>query len=63
VITRAAEEFGGIDVLVSNTAFQMTHSSLDEISDEERVTPSGSTFGPISIWARRSCHICHRGRR
>jgi NAD(P)-dependent dehydrogenase (short-subunit alcohol dehydrogenase family) len=35
VITRAAEEFGGIDVLVSNAAFQMTHSSLDEISDEE----------------------------
>jgi NAD(P)-dependent dehydrogenase (short-subunit alcohol dehydrogenase family) len=35
VIARAAEEFGGIDVLVSNAAFQMTHSSLDEISDEE----------------------------
>src|SRR6201986_3927562 len=25
VIARAAEEFGGIDVLVSNAAFQMTH--------------------------------------
>src|SRR5690348_13086874 len=35
VIARAAEEFGGIDVLVSNAAFQMTHSNLDEISDEE----------------------------
>lgn len=35
VIACAAEEFGGIDVLVSNAAFQMTHSSLDEISDEE----------------------------
>jgi NAD(P)-dependent dehydrogenase (short-subunit alcohol dehydrogenase family) len=35
VIDRAAEEFGGIDVLVSNAAFQMTHLSLDEISDEE----------------------------
>jgi NAD(P)-dependent dehydrogenase (short-subunit alcohol dehydrogenase family) len=35
VIDRAAVEFGGIDVLVSNAAFQMTHSDLEEISDEE----------------------------
>jgi len=35
VVERAAEEFGGIDVLVSNAAYQMTHESLDEISDEE----------------------------
>src|SRR5215208_6128124 len=35
VIARAAEEFGGIDVVVSNAAFQMSHDTLDEISDEE----------------------------
>ena len=35
VIDRAAKEFGGIDVVVSNAAFQMTHDTLDEISDEE----------------------------
>ncbi|HEX3284125.1 MAG TPA: SDR family oxidoreductase [Mycobacterium sp.] len=35
VIDRAAAEFGGIDVLVSNAAFQMTHNDLTEISDEE----------------------------
>jgi NAD(P)-dependent dehydrogenase (short-subunit alcohol dehydrogenase family) len=35
VINRAIEEFGGIDVLVSNAAYQMTHEDLDEISDEE----------------------------
>ena len=35
VIERAAEELGGIDVLVSNAAYQMTHDNLDEISDEE----------------------------
>ena len=35
VIDRAATEFGGIDVLVSNATFQMTHSELGEISDEE----------------------------
>src|SRR5207302_11118473 len=28
-------EFGKIDVLVSNAAYQMTHETLDEISDEE----------------------------
>jgi hypothetical protein len=35
VIDRAVAEFGGIDVLVSNAAFQMTHDGLEEISDEE----------------------------
>ena len=35
VIARAATEFGGIDILVSNAAYQMSHDSLDEISDEE----------------------------
>ena len=35
VIERAAAEFGGIDVLVSNAAYQMTHDNLDEIRDEE----------------------------
>jgi NAD(P)-dependent dehydrogenase (short-subunit alcohol dehydrogenase family) len=35
VIQTAVDEFGSIDVLVSNAAYQMTHESLDEISDEE----------------------------
>jgi NAD(P)-dependent dehydrogenase (short-subunit alcohol dehydrogenase family) len=35
VIDRAAEEFGSIDILVNNAAYQMTHESLDEISDDE----------------------------
>jgi NAD(P)-dependent dehydrogenase (short-subunit alcohol dehydrogenase family) len=35
VIRRAVDEFGSIDVLVNNAAYQMTHESLDEISDEE----------------------------
>lgn len=35
VIRRAVEEFGKIDVLVNNAAYQMTHESLDEIPDEE----------------------------
>jgi NAD(P)-dependent dehydrogenase (short-subunit alcohol dehydrogenase family) len=35
VIQRAVDEFGSIDVLVNNAAYQMTHESLDEISDGE----------------------------
>ncbi|MFV8317868.1 glucose 1-dehydrogenase [Mycobacterium sp. 23] len=35
VVDRAVSEFGRIDVLVNNAAFQMTHESLEEISDEE----------------------------
>lgn len=35
VVAKAVEAFGKIDVLVSNAAYQMTHESLDEISDEE----------------------------
>ncbi|HEY0718670.1 MAG TPA: SDR family oxidoreductase [Streptosporangiaceae bacterium] len=35
VVDRAVQEFGRIDVLVSNAAFQATHSSIEDISDEE----------------------------
>ena len=35
VIATAVREFGKVDVLVSNAAFQMSHESLDEIPDDE----------------------------
>jgi NAD(P)-dependent dehydrogenase (short-subunit alcohol dehydrogenase family) len=35
IIPRAVEEFGRVDVLVNNAAFQMSHESLDEVSDDE----------------------------
>ncbi|WP_306821814.1 SDR family oxidoreductase [Streptomyces sp. NP160] len=35
VIAKAVEEFGRIDVLVSNAAFQMSRDSLEETPDEE----------------------------
>ncbi|MCZ2850993.1 SDR family oxidoreductase [Modestobacter sp. VKM Ac-2978] len=35
IIPKALEELGGIDVLVNNAAFQMSHESLDEITDDE----------------------------
>ena len=35
IVERAVSEFGRIDVLVNNAAFQMTHDSIEEIPDEE----------------------------
>jgi NAD(P)-dependent dehydrogenase (short-subunit alcohol dehydrogenase family) len=35
VIDRAVAEFGRIDVLVNNAAYQMTHETIEEVSDEE----------------------------
>ncbi len=35
IIKQAVEDFGRIDILVSNAAYQMTHETLEEISDEE----------------------------
>lgn len=35
VVDRAVAELGGIDILVSNAAYQMSHDSIDDISDEE----------------------------
>jgi NAD(P)-dependent dehydrogenase (short-subunit alcohol dehydrogenase family) len=35
IIQTAVDELGGLDILVSNAAFQMSHDSIEEISDEE----------------------------
>lgn len=35
VISTAVDELGGLDVLVNNAAYQMTHETIEEISDEE----------------------------
>ncbi|WP_040336563.1 glucose 1-dehydrogenase [Candidatus Blastococcus massiliensis] len=35
IIPKAVEEFGRVDILVNNAAYQMSHDSLEEISDEE----------------------------
>jgi NAD(P)-dependent dehydrogenase (short-subunit alcohol dehydrogenase family) len=35
IISQTVATFGRIDVLVSNAAYQMSHDSLDEVSDEE----------------------------
>ncbi len=35
IIARTVEEFGRVDVLVNNAAFQMNHETLEEIPDDE----------------------------
>jgi NAD(P)-dependent dehydrogenase (short-subunit alcohol dehydrogenase family) len=35
IIAKAVAEFGKIDILVSNAAFQMSHDTLEEVSDDE----------------------------
>jgi NAD(P)-dependent dehydrogenase (short-subunit alcohol dehydrogenase family) len=35
IVERAVQEFGRIDVLVNNAAFQMSRQSIDEVPDEE----------------------------
>jgi NAD(P)-dependent dehydrogenase (short-subunit alcohol dehydrogenase family) len=35
LIDRSVDKFGRIDVLVNNAAYQMTHETLDEITDDE----------------------------
>jgi NAD(P)-dependent dehydrogenase (short-subunit alcohol dehydrogenase family) len=35
LVNRAFNEFGGLDILVNNAAFQMTHESIEELTPEE----------------------------
>jgi len=35
IIAKAVEEFGKVDILVSNAAYQMTYESLDEVPDDD----------------------------
>lgn len=37
LVRRTVEQFGRIDILVNNAAYQMSHESLEDISDEEWV--------------------------
>ena len=35
LVATAVEQLGGLDILVSNAAFQMNHETLEEVSDDE----------------------------
>jgi len=63
VIDRAAAEFGGIDVLVSNAAFQMTHNTSGRSATRSGTTRSGSMLGPTFTWSRLPCRIWVQDRR
>jgi len=47
IIKKAVEEFGQIDVLVNNAAFQMARESMSEISDEEWVKNFDTNIHPM----------------
>jgi NAD(P)-dependent dehydrogenase (short-subunit alcohol dehydrogenase family) len=44
IIERTVQEFGRVDILVNNAAFQMTHESLEEITDEEWLHTFGTNI-------------------
>jgi NAD(P)-dependent dehydrogenase (short-subunit alcohol dehydrogenase family) len=35
LVERAFDEFGGLDILINNAAFQMTHDTIEELTPEE----------------------------
>lgn len=47
IIKKAVQEFGQIDILVNNAAFQMARESLAEISDEEWVKNFDTNIHPM----------------
>ena len=48
IIDTAVREFGGLDILVNNAAYQMSHETLEEIPDEEWEYTSPPTSAPSS---------------
>ena len=79
IVDRTVEEFGRVDVLVANAAFQMTYESIEEIPDDDwalgsRATsspqptttgtaPSPRTSARSSTWPRRPSRTCRRAPR
>ncbi len=61
IIAKAVEEFGKVDILVSNAAHQMTYQSLDEIPDDEWGYTFGRTSRRCSTCARPQCRTCPPG--
>ncbi|MFC0398801.1 SDR family oxidoreductase [Paraburkholderia rhizosphaerae] len=52
IVERAMREFGRLDVLVNNAAYQMTYPSLDQISDEEWDRTFDTNIGAMFRLAR-----------
>lgn len=47
IVKKAVDEFGRIDILVNNAAFQMARESLNDISDEEWVRNFDTNIHPM----------------
>lgn len=61
VVAKAVEEFGRVDVLVSNAAFQMDHTSLQEIPDEERDRTIATNLSAFFHLAEAAVPPCRPG--
>jgi NAD(P)-dependent dehydrogenase (short-subunit alcohol dehydrogenase family) len=61
IISRAAEEFGHIDILVNNAAFQMTRDSLEDTPDEEWERTFATNIGAIFYLTKAALPHLHEG--
>lgn len=61
IVQKAVEAFGKIDVLVNNAAFQMTHESLDEITDDEWDNTFDTNIGAMFRITRAALHHMKAG--
>ena len=55
LVDRAFDEFGNLDILVNNAAFQMTHENIEESALKNGITHSARTSTRCSFWRRRRC--------
>ncbi|HUQ09261.1 MAG TPA: SDR family oxidoreductase [Steroidobacteraceae bacterium] len=61
IIDRAVKEFGRVDILVNNAAYQMTYESVDDISDEEWVHTFNTNIHAQFFLARAALKHMSRG--
>jgi NAD(P)-dependent dehydrogenase (short-subunit alcohol dehydrogenase family) len=63
IVQKAVDEFGRVDVLVNNAAYQMTRNSLEEIPDEEWDRAFAINISAFFHLARPRCRTCAPARR
>ncbi|MEM5436094.1 SDR family oxidoreductase [Paraburkholderia diazotrophica] len=61
IVDRAVKEFGKLDVLVNNAAYQMTYDSLDDISDEEWDRTFDTNIGAMFRLSRKAVRHMKEG--